>query len=267
MNKVGFLGLGIDLFKLNPVAFTIAGKDIYWYGIIIAVGFLLAITVCVHLARRTEIKADNLYDIVLFATPVAIVCARLYYVIFNFADYKNNLSDIFKIWEGGIAIYGAVIGAVSTAYVYCKIKKISVKKTFDIACIGLAIGQCIGRWGNFMNVEAYGSETTLPWRMAILKSGMTNVIEVHPTFLYESLWNLCLVGVLIFLLKHKKFDGQVFATYIFGYGVGRAIIEGLRTDSLYLGTFRVSQVLAIISSIAALIYITVNFIKTNKSNI
>lgn len=266
MNKVGFLGLGINMFSLNPVAFTFFGKDIYWYGIIIAIGFVLAIVLCSYLAPKGGISSDNIYDIVLWATPPAIICARIYYVIFAFDDYKNNLSDIFKIWEGGIAIYGGIIGAVAAAYIYCRAKKISVKKTFDVCCIGLAVGQCVGRWGNFVNVEAYGSETALPWRMAVLKAGMVRMIEVHPTFLYESLWNFMLIFVLMIILYRKKFDGEVFATYVFGYGLGRAMIEGLRTDSLYIGIFRVSQIFALITSAAALIYIIKNRIKYSKQD-
>lgn len=265
MNKVGFLGLGINLFRINPVAVTLFSKDIYWYGIIIAAGFVTAIAVCSYLADKGGIERDNIYDIVLWATPVAIVCARIYYVAFNFSEYKDNLINVFKIWEGGIAIYGGIIGAVAMAYAYCKTKKIDVAKTFDVCCIGLVIGQIIGRWGNFVNVEAYGSETTLPWRMAILKTGMIKMIEVHPTFLYESLWNLVLLIFLIVILFKKKFDGQVFGTYIFGYGLGRALIEGLRTDSLYIGIFRVSQVLAIITSLLALIYLVVNLSKCRKN--
>lgn len=263
MNKVGFLGLGIEMFEINPVAFTLFGKEVYWYGIIIALGFITAILVCSSLAEKSGLTKDNIYDIVLWATVPAIICARIYYVIFNFSSYKNNLWDIFKIWEGGIAIYGAIIGAVLTAYLYCKIKKLDVKKTFDVACIGVIIGQIIGRWGNFVNVEAYGSETTLLWRMAIEQG--SKIIEVHPTFLYESLWNLVVLAIMLIIFFNKKFDGEVFATYIFGYGAGRAVIEGLRTDSLYVGSFRISQIFAIITALAALIYIIVKFVNLRKN--
>lgn len=260
MNKIGFLGLGIDMFNINTVAFTLFGKEIYWYGIIIAFGFLLAIIVCSNICKKDDLTKDNVYDIVLWATIPAIICARIYYVIFNFEDYINNPVDIFKIWEGGIAIYGAIIGAAVMVFIYCRKSGIKTLKAFDLGVIGVTIGQIIGRWGNFVNAEAHGSITDLPWRMAIFEGG--KIIEVHPTFLYESLWNIGVLSILLILYFRKKFDGQIFYTYVLGYGIGRAIIEGLRTDSLYLGPVRVSQMLAIISAVIAFILLIISYKKS-----
>ncbi len=238
---VGFPGLNLS-FDIDPVAFTIFGKDIYWYGLIIASGLILAAILCSYLAKKENLPKDTILDIVLWGTPIAIIFARLYYVIFSFDSYKDNLTDIFKIWEGGIAIYGAVLGAVLTAYIYCKIKKISFLKTADVAIIGVLLGQAIGRWGNFVNKEAYGRITDSFLRMEIY-SGF-NLISVHPTFLYESLWNALGVLVLLFVNKKKKNYGETFYSYLVWYGLGRFFIEGLRTDSLYLGVFRISQLVS-----------------------
>ncbi len=261
MNHIAFPGLGLH-FDVSRVAFTIFGKEVYFYGIIIALGLILATVFCHYLMKKEGLPDETAADIVLFATPVAVVCARAYYVIFNFGEYKDKLSDIFAIWNGGIAIYGAIIGGVLTAYIYCKVKKLDVKKVFDIGVFGLLIGQMLGRWGNFFNVEAYGSVTDLPWRMEIAKAG--EFICVHPTFLYESLWNLLGFVVLLCYRKRKKFDGEIFLMYIGWYGFGRAIIEGLRTDSLYFGVFRVSQIVGIASFIAAAVLIVLNRRRVKK---
>ena len=249
-NYVGFPGFGLK-FNIDPVAFNLFGKNIYWYGIIIASGLILALFLCVNLGKKYSLPKDAVTDIVLYGTPVAIICARLYYVIFKFSDYKDNLADIIKIWEGGLAIYGGVIGAVITAYVYCRVKKISFLKTADILIIGVLLGQAIGRWGNFVNKEAFGGLTDLPWRMEIYNG--ISLVSVHPTFLYESIWNLIGVLVLLFVNKRKKKDGEVFFSYFVWYGIGRYFIEGLRTDSLYLGNFRISQIVAVITAVAGII--------------
>ncbi|MBE7052970.1 MAG: prolipoprotein diacylglyceryl transferase [Ruminococcaceae bacterium] len=256
MNKIGFLGLGIEMFEVNPVAFTLFGKEIYWYGIIIAIGFLTAIIVCSSIAKKDGLSEDNVYDIVFWATIPCIISARLYYVIFNIQDYIKNPVDIFKIWEGGIAIYGAIIGGAIVVHLYSKSKNLSTLKVFDLCSIGVIIGQIVGRWGNFVNAEAHGVETTLPWRMAIIEGG--KMIEVHPTFLYESLWNLGVLAILFIVFFKKRYDGEVFFTYALGYGIGRAIIEGLRTDSLYIGPFRISQLVGIVSAVVAIVFIVIN---------
>jgi len=262
-NLVSFPALGLSL-TLNRVAFTLFGHQFYWYGVIIALGFLLAVLWCYRKSPQFGIAGDTLIDFLIFAVPISILSARIYYIIFYLDLYRDSsgkldFSEMIRIWDGGIAIYGGIIGAVLTLYLFCKIKKISFGAFADLGCMGLLIGQSIGRWGNFVNVEAYGRETSLPWRMGIYKSGA--YLEVHPTFLYESLWNL--IGFLIIALilrKRRKFDGQLFLSYLAWYGFGRMLIEGLRTDSLYIpGTaIRVSQLLACatcIVSIALLLYV------------
>ncbi len=263
MNYIAFPSAGIE-FNINPVAFTLMGKNIYWYGIIITTGIIVAILYCSLMAKNQNIDYNNILDIVLYGIPASIIFARLYYVIFSWDKYKNNLSDIFAIWEGGIAIYGAIIGAVITAYVYCKAKKLNILKIFDICIMGVIIGQIIGRWGNFVNVEAFGSETSLPWRMSVYVNGKLS--DVHPTFLYESLWNLLGFIILSIFLKRKIFDGQIFFSYLIWYGIGRFFIEGLRTDSLYFFNFRVSQIVALLSVFAGIICIIFKSEKLNKNN-
>ncbi len=247
MNTIGFPKLGIK-FNIDPVAFSVFGWDIHWYGIIIASGLILAVIVATHLARKENLGKDVMLDVVIYALPVAIICARLYYVIFNFEAYRDNPLDIFRIWNGGLAVYGGIIGAVATAYVYCRVTKTDFKKVADIGAIGLLIGQAIGRWGNFVNGEAYGGQTSLPWRMDIYGEAY----GVHPTFLYESLWNLATLVLLLCVFKKRKFDGQIFLSYITAYGLGRFLIEGLRTDSLMLGPVRISQLVAIVCFLVGL---------------
>ena len=234
------------------------GLTIYWYGIIIACGFLLAVTYAFRRSREFGIDPNDLTDVLLFAVPLAIVGARAYYVIF-FGNYDSFL-DMIAIWEGGLAIYGGVIGAVITVLIVCRVKKMSALATLDVASFGLLIGQSIGRWGNFMNREAFGYETDIFCRMGLTLNGET--IYVHPTFLYESLWNAVGFITLHVLSKKtpRKFDGQYFLSYLGWYGLGRAWIEGLRTDSLYIGStsLRVSQLLAIATFlIAAILLISV----------
>ncbi|MGE4483531.1 MAG: prolipoprotein diacylglyceryl transferase [Oscillospiraceae bacterium] len=250
-------------FKLNPTRyFEIGNFKFYWYGLIIAIGLTLAVIYALRSRNRFGLTEDNILDMLICAVPSAIVCARIYYVVFNYDLYRGNFLDVFKIWNGGIAIYGAVIGGMLAVVIFCKIKKISIGAMLDVGALGLLIGQAIGRWANFINREAYGASTNLPWKMG-LTSG-TKTIYVHPTFLYESLWNI--IGFIILhhiSKKHRKFDGQIFAMYIAWYGFGRFFIEGLRVDSLYLfGTgLRVSQILAIITFGIAVIFLLYMFMK------
>ncbi len=257
-NPIAFPGLGLEL-NPNPIAFTVVGIPIHWYGIFIAVGFLVAALYALKRAPKMGIHQDNLIDAMIFATPVAIIFARLYYVVFSWSEFSGDWGKIVQIWSGGIAIYGAVIGALLTAFVYTRIKGIKFGAMMDVVAPALLIGQCIGRWGNFINREAFGAATDLPWRMVVYvdKIGATSVGErmaVHPTFLYESLWTLLGLFVLHIWTKHRKFHGEIFLLYIAWYGLGRGIIEGLRTDSLmFFGTgLRVSQFIAFLSCIAAL---------------
>lgn len=264
---IEFPGLGLK-FAIDRVAFDIGNKPVYWYGIIIAMGLLLGIFVAVMMGKKRNISSDTVFDIVLWGLPSAVICARIYYVVFEFEQYKDNFADVFKIWNGGIAIYGAVIGAVLSTYIYCKAKKLDFLEMVDVCCMGLITGQIIGRWGNFTNQEAFGSNTSLPWGMTgsdiikkleqLRESGIDVVpdMPVHPTFLYESLWNLLVLGILIFVfLKLYRFKGQIFFSYISLYGLGRFFIEGLRTDSLYMGVFRVSQLVAIGCVVAGAIFV------------
>ena len=249
MPPITFPGLGLE-FHIQRVAFSVFGLSIYWYGLIIVTGLILAVAYCYRTAPRYGIVKDKTIDLILFAAPLSVIGARMYYVIFYLDLYRNadgsiRWGDTIRIWDGGLAIYGAIIMAAIVLAVFCKANKIHFLAFADLGVHGLFIGQAIGRWGNFCNQEAYGGECSLPWRMGLTVDGA--YMEVHPTFLYESLWNC--VGFLIahFLLrKRRKFDGMIFLFYLSWYGLGRMWIEGLRTDSLYLfGTgIRVSQLLA-----------------------
>ena len=276
-NTVFFPGLGLE-FELNRVVFSLFGHNIYWYGVIIAAGFLLAVVYGLWRAPRFALDPDAGIDAIFFVVPSAIVGARLYYVIFNpsvcfDANGSFSLLRAVAFWNGGLAIYGGVIATVVSALIFCKVRKVNFWCGMDITVYGLLIGQMIGRWGNFVNVEAYGSVTTLPWRMcsvsianelwrdglleseAAYQSVLDGTLGVHPTFLYESLWNLLGFILLVLLAKRgRKFNGQMFLSYVIWYGLGRAAIEGLRTDSLYFfGTgLRSSQLLGIVSAAAGI---------------
>ncbi len=245
INQISFPNLGLD-FEINRVAFSIFGMPVYLYGLLIALGIVLAFCYATYETKRVGISQDDLLNMLIIALPVSVICARAYYVIFEWESYKNNLLDIFNIRGGGIAIYGAVIGAGLTVFFYCKKKKLRIGKVLDVLAIGLLIGQAVGRWGNFVNGEAFGVTCDLPWAMTIVKNGRTVAEMAHPTFLYESLWNL-LGAIILFLFRKKKaFEGEVFCGYMIWYGFGRMLIEGLRCDSLYLGIFRVSQLLSLL---------------------
>lgn len=259
-HTVSFPGLGLE-FHLNRAAFWIGDKPIYWYGIIIAVGFVLGFLYITKKAKRCGIRPDDASDLLFIALPVAIVCARLYYVIFQWKEYAGNPAEIIAVWHGGLAIYGGVIGGALTVIVFCKVKKLRIADMLDTACLGLMLGQSIGRWGNFVNAEAFGSETAAPWRMCIdTPLSAAAEIGVHPTFFYESAWNLIGFVLIHFFTKKRTYHGQVVLCYLAWYGLGRFFIEGLRMDSLYLfGTgLRVSQVLAGVTCLAAAAVLAVN---------
>ncbi len=294
MSYLSFPGLGIEEFQLNKIAFTLFGRDIAWYGIFITVGMILAVLCGIYLAKIEKISVDDIIDLAFFVVIFGVLGARLYYVAFTWNEFGYLVSDgtffenlwdtfynIIAIWEGGLAIYGGVIAGLLTAFVFAKIKKINFLKIFDILAPCAWIGQIIGRWGNFMNVEAYGSTTTLPWRMCSPKIAaelyfkkdlidietyeaiLEGTVGVHPTFLYESLWNLIALIFVLSIFKKKKFDGQMFATYLIWYGFGRMLIEGLRTDSLMLGPIRVSQLIGLASLVIGIILI-IFFVKKSK---
>lgn len=250
MNEiVSFPGLGLE-FNISNIAFYIASKPIYWYGIIIMAGVILAVLYASKRAKHFSIQADDMFDMVLVMLPIGIICARLYYVIFEWEQYRDNPAEIIAIWHGGLAIYGGVIGGIITIIIFCRIKKIDAMNMLDLIACAVPIGQSIGRWGNFFNREAYGSQTSLPWRMVIGKGlDEASAFGNHPTFFYESAWNAVGVLLLYFYSKKRKYRGEVLLLYLGWYGLGRFFIEGLRTDSLYLwGTsIRVSQMVALIS--------------------
>ncbi|MEG1404043.1 MAG: prolipoprotein diacylglyceryl transferase [Oscillospiraceae bacterium] len=259
-----------DGFAISASAdFSIFGLDLHWYGAIIAIGFLLAV---IYISRRSAdfgVTSDNIIDLLLFAVPAGIIGARLYYVIFDFSTYKDNLIDIFKIWNGGLAIYGGIIGGIIGAFIFARVKKLPLAPFLDLGGFALLIGQAVGRWGNFINREAFGRETEIFCRMG-LTDAAGNTIFVHPTFLYESLWNL--LGLLLLhifsRLGKRRYDGQLFAMYVAWYGIGRLFIEGLRTDSLYLFNtgIRVSQLLAGITVLGAIAFLAINGSRPHDSS-
>ena len=261
---ISFPGLGIgDFTPPRTLPFTIFGKEIYLYGVIIAFGFLLGMFYLRARAKEFGTNFDLVTDAILFAVPIAIICARIYYVAFEWERYRDDPVTALYIWQGGIAIYGGVIGAILGLILFSKIKKQKLTPYLDLAGLGLLIGQCIGRWGNFFNREAFGAEITDDFflRMGLASSDGT-VRYWHPTFFYESLWNFVGFLLLHHFSKKRKYDGQVFLWYLAWYGLGRVWIEGLRTDSLYLpGTsIRVSQLLAGLScaaAVAILLYIRI----------
>ncbi len=251
-NAITFPGLGLS-FTIDRVAFSIGGLHVYWYGIIIAVGFLLGVLYCMKRCRDVGLKTDDLIDLLLFAVPISIIGARAYYVVWKYDElYYYDTMAMFRIWDGGIAIYGAIIAGVLTAIVFCKVRRIRLGAVLDVASMGLLIGQAIGRWGNFVNQEAYGQVTDSFLRMGIYING--TLTYVQPTFLYESLWNAVGFVVLHFLFKHRKRSGEIFLLYTAWYGAGRGVIEGMRTDSLYFfnSSLRISQFVGFFSAIVAI---------------
>ena len=259
MEILRFPGLGWEI-PVSRVAVSIGSLEIYWYGVIIAAGFALGLWVYLSHNRSCGIHPDEGLDIILWSMLGAIVGARAYYVAFQWDHYKDNLKEIFNLRGGGLAIYGGIIGALIVAFIVCRSKKLPMLPVADAAFPGVMLGQAIGRWGNFFNMEAFGTNTTLPWGMtsdtisnylsrhqaALAAQGVVvdPAMPVHPTFLYESLWNLIGVAVLLlWLFPRRSYDGQITLGYTAWYGLGRFFVEGLRTDSLMWGSVRVSQAL------------------------
>lgn len=266
---IAFPNLGIYLRNV-PKAFTVFGFQIALYGVIIALGVLAGVLLAAHVAKLEKLDADVIWDFAIYAIVFSIIGARIYYVVFRWDAYKDNLLEVFNLRNGGLAIYGAVIAAFLTLWIYCRKKKQSFLQLADICVPGLVLGQVIGRWGNFTNREVFGeyTESLLAMRLPtqMVRSGDisekiaahmaegTNYIQVHPTFLYESLWNLALLALLLLYRKHKKFEGEQWLFYLGGYGLGRAWIEGIRTDTLFIPhtTVAVSQVLAVVLFVVSL---------------
>ena len=247
--SISFPSFGITVNP--PQTVSLGPLTIHLYGLVIAVGLMLAVLYCCRRCKEFGLKEDDILDGVLWITPFAIVCARIYYVAFSWQAYASDPISVLYIWEGGIAIYGGVLGAVLGIAVFCRIKKLKMATVLDLVLLGFLIGQSIGRWGNFFNREAFGAPTETFFRMGLMNSVTGQWEYYHPTFLYESVWNLIGLVLLHFLSKKRRYDGQVALGYAAWYGLGRAFIEGLRMDSLYWGSFRVSQVLAAVSCTAA----------------
>ena len=286
LHEISFPGLGIGPFTFDGIAFSFGNFEVRWYGIIICVGMILAYTYAWTRAKYEGIKTDDLIDLALVLLICGILGARLYYVIFELEHYlikgTNVLDSIWKsfvsmisIQNGGLAIYGGIIGGGVGAYVFSRVKKIRFPILADVIAPSLFIGQLIGRFGNFVNAEAHGGITNLPWRMQI--TGLypnpdgsffrdeMNSFAYHPTFLYESLWNLVGFAIIALLYKKKKFNGQWILFYFAWYGLGRFMIEGLRTDSLMLGSIRVSQLLSAVIFLGAGTLLVLGYLKALKA--
>ena len=281
MPEIWFPNLGIEIDKLSNVAFSIFGINVYWYGVIIGSGIMLALLLTIYEAKRTNQKPDDYIDFTMIAIVVCVICARLYYVIFSWDYYSQHISEVFAIRNGGLAIYGGIIGGVVTAFLFTKKKMLNFWLFADTAAPRFLLGQIIGRWGNFFNREAFGGYTDGLFAMRYMKDQVSNIpqsvinnivtvngvdyIQVQPTFLYESLWNLGVFIILMILKRNKKFDGQIFGLYILGYAIGRVWIEGLRTDQLILGHtgIAVSQLL---SAVLIFVGIAILYMRNKKSN-
>ena len=233
---------------MDRVAFTIFGIDVMWYGVLIATGMLIGIALAIREAKRVGISEDDVLNIAIIAIPVAIICARLYYVIFSWDYYSQNPGEIFNIRGGGLAIHGGLIGGILTGFIYTKVKKLDFFKTADAVMVGMPLAQAIGRWGNFINGEAHGGPTSLPWGI------MVDGVKVHPTFLYESIWDFGIFLFIMFYMRKKKtYEGEVIVSYITLYSIGRFFIEGLRTDSLMFGPIRMAQFISLVGVVGGLI--------------
>ncbi len=262
---ISFPGLGLE-FKVNRIAFSIGSIDIYWYAVIIAIGFALALVFAFKNFKRFGIDSDRAIDVIFFAVIFGIIGARLYFVAFQWDNYKDNLLEILNIRGGGLGFYGGIIGGLIGLLIGCKVRSQNALAFLDVAGGALLIGQGIGRWGNFVNSEAFGSNTNLIWGMTspkiasyierhsdeVMGAVMDPNVPVHPTFLYESIW--CAIGLIVFcyVMKKRKFDGQMLLFYLGWNGFGRMIIESLRTDSLMIGPFRISQLLGFLMFVFAL---------------
>ena len=283
MTYVSFPGLGIEPFHMDRIAFSLFGIDVNWYGLIITCGMILAVLYALWHAKHEGVKSDDIIDLALALIFCGVIGARLYYVIMEFDQYLvsggtflqnlgGTLYNCIAIWNGGLAIYGGIIAGFLAAMVVARAKRIPFPVIADIAGPAVMVGQIIGRWGNFVNVEAFGAETTLPWRMGVLYSfndGVSFVSEkfVHPTFIYESLWNLLGLILITYFYKKKKFHGQMFLTYMTWYGFGRMLIEGLRADSLYVGSIRISQLVGFVTFVVGAVLIIYNLQRVKKKSL
>ena len=269
MVTLSFPGLGIGEFSFNKVAFELFGLEVRWYGIIITCAIIVGFLYANSRSKFEGVSTDDLLDYAIYTVIFAIIGARAYYVLTTLDTYDyDSLYDVIAIWEGGIAIYGAVIAGALTIFVISKIKKIKPTKTLDMVAPGVMIAQAIGRWGNFTNGEAFGRETDIFCRMGIMHEDWNRMYYVHPTFLYESLWNVLGFILINAFYKKKKFDGQILLMYITWYGFGRMFIEGLRTDSLYIfGTIRISQLVGFLCFIVGTVLLIVFGVRARKARL
>ena len=264
--NISFPSLGIEINP--PRGFALFNLDVRFYGIIIAVGLMLAVIYGLKRSTQFGLTEDDILDGILGIVPFSILCARLYYCAFQWEDFAYDPISVLYIWEGGLAIYGGVLGALVGTIVFCLIKRVKLASVLDLVALGFLIGQCIGRWGNFFNREAFGSETESFFRMGLFNTVSGKYEYHHPTFLYESAWNLAGFVLLHFLSKIRRYDGQIALGYVAWYELGRTFIEGLRMDSLMLGTFRVSQLLAAVSCfLAVTVLIIMLFFKHPKEKL
>ena len=255
-----YQGISLLGLELNPDrVLQIGSFSIHYYGLIIAIGLALAVVYGLRRKKVFGLTEDDILDGALLIVPFAIICARAYYCAFSWDSFKDDPISVLYIWNGGLAIYGGVIGAAIGILVYCKVKKISIGATLDLVALGFLIGQALGRWGNFMNREAFGAPVSQDYflAMGLFNRYLGEYQYFHPTFLYESLWNAVGFVALHFLSKKRQYDGQIALGYVAWYGLGRTIVEGLRTDSLWWGPFRVSQLLAAVSCIAAVVVLLI----------
>ena len=232
---------------MNRVAFSVFGVDVMWYGILIAIAMVIAISISLKESKRVGLKEEDIIDLSLFLIPLGVIGARIYYVIFSWEEYSSNLMDIFNIRGGGLAIHGGIIAGILTGIVFSKIRKIDFFKLADTVVLGVPLAQSIGRWGNFINQEAHGGPTNLPW--GIMIDGQ----RVHPTFLYESIWDLSIFLFIFLRRKKKKYEGYIIVEYITLYSLGRFFIEGLRTDSLMLGPIRMAQFVSLLGVVVGVV--------------
>ena len=273
MNTVIFPSINLEL-NIKRVAFSIFGIDIYWYGIIIALAIMIALLILKLQDDKFEIEFNTILDLAIYLIPISLICARIYYVLFNLQQYTNNPLKIFNLRDGGMAIYGGIIGGLITCIIFCKKRKIKILNMLDYIVPVLALGQAIGRWGNFINIEAHGTETNSIFRMGIIENG--TYMEVHPTFLYESIITFFL-AILLLNIKDsekikkdskkqliRKYPGQVTFIYLIVYSFARFFIEGIRTDSLMLFNFRISQILSMAIFVVFCLILTYKELKHKK---
>ena len=266
MNTVIFPSINLEL-NIKRVAFSIFGIDIYWYGIIIALAIMIALLILKLQDGKFGIEFNTILDLAIYLIPISLICARIYYVLFNLQQYTNNPLKIFNLRDGGMAIYGGIIGGLITCIIFCKKRKIKILNMLDYIVPVLALGQAIGRWGNFINIEAHGTETNSIFRMGIIENG--TYMEVHPTFLYESIITFFLAILLLNIKDSKKqlirkYPGQVTFIYLIVYSFARFFIEGIRTDSLMLFNFRISQILSMAIFVVSCLILTYKELKHKK---